>query len=155
MSDDGDPGAWDGNALLPAPQPLGPLSIQATGLQPDSTYFYRLMAANPGFVLWSEPSVFITGEVGLEWLNDAVEQGEVTGRIRVYRAPATAAQPLTVYYTVSGTATPGDDYEPLSGEVTIPALQASVEIQIKPYYDHLGEGNETVVLTRKPGICWR
>jgi hypothetical protein len=57
------------------------------------------------------------------------------------------SSPLTVYYWVSGTATPGDDYEPLLGVVFFAVGQASVPIQVVPIDDDLAEGNESVVLT--------
>lgn len=53
---------------------------------------------------------------------------------------------LTVFYTVSGTATNGGDYKLLSGSVVIPAGQRSASIVILPVDDALPEKIETVVL---------
>lgn len=71
------------------------------------------------------------------------------GRITFTRTGGTGgmALPLTVAYTVSGTATPGDDYAELSGSVTIPAGQASAGVDVTPLDDDLYETGETVILT--------
>ena len=57
------------------------------------------------------------------------------------------AQALTVFYTVSGTATNGVDYRTLKGRVKIPAGKDSTTITVAPIDDSIPEGTETVVLT--------
>ena len=54
---------------------------------------------------------------------------------------------LAVYYTVSGTASSGLDYTPLSGSVTIPGGASSADIVLTPLDDNLLEGDESVILT--------
>lgn len=68
------------------------------------------------------------------------------GRITVTRSGSTAS-PLTVDYTVSGTAAPGDDYAELPGSVIIPAGQDSANVDVTPLDDDLFETGETVILT--------
>ncbi|MBE9041595.1 hypothetical protein IQ235_12470, partial [Oscillatoriales cyanobacterium LEGE 11467] len=61
-----------------------------------------------------------------------------------------APQNLTIPYTVGGTATPGndDDYEPLSGQVTIAQGETQAKVAIKAIDDAIEEGNgETIVLS--------
>jgi hypothetical protein len=58
--------------------------------------------------------------------------------------------PLTVFYTVSGTATPGSDYAASSGSVIIPAGVNSATIVVAPIDDPLVEGRETVVVRLSP-----
>lgn len=53
----------------------------------------------------------------------------------------------TIAYTITGTAVSGDDYQALSGEVTILAGQTSAPIDITVLDDLDVEGSETVVLT--------
>jgi hypothetical protein len=81
----------------------------------------------------------------------ATEAGPTTGIFTVSRTGSTAT-PLTVYYTVGGTATKGSDYTTLPGSVTIPAGSSSAPIIVTPIDDALVEGNETVVvkLSSKP-----
>lgn len=57
------------------------------------------------------------------------------------------AQALEVQYSVSGTATPGADYVPLSGVVTIPAGENVAYIPVTPLGDRLEEDAETVQIT--------
>jgi len=59
----------------------------------------------------------------------------------------TVSEDITVNYTVAGTATAGTDYTALSGTVTIPAGQNSVNIPVSIIDDKVIEGNETVVAT--------
>ncbi|HEX3129070.1 MAG TPA: alpha/beta hydrolase fold domain-containing protein [Thermoanaerobaculia bacterium] len=75
----------------------------------------------------------------------ASESGADGGRITFTRSGGTAF-PLTVAYSVSGTATPGDDYAALSGSVTIPSGQASADVDVTPLDDNLYETGETVIL---------
>jgi hypothetical protein len=55
--------------------------------------------------------------------------------------------PLTVYFTLSGTAANGTDYSTLSSPVTIPAGSNAVTISVAPIHDTNYEGSETVVAT--------
>ncbi len=56
--------------------------------------------------------------------------------------------PLAVFFSVGGTATPVSDYTAISGSsVIIPAGSSNVVIAIKPVNDSLVEGDETVTLT--------
>jgi len=63
----------------------------------------------------------------------------------------TATEPITVNYTVSGTATAGTDYAALSGSVIIPAGQSAVSIPLIVNDDNLYESTETVILTLTGG----
>ena len=69
----------------------------------------------------------------------------VDGLFTVNLSQASATDTV-VAYTVSGTATPGSDYQPLSGTVTIAAGQLSTTISVKAIDDLLIEANETVTL---------
>ncbi|MEO7298211.1 MAG: Calx-beta domain-containing protein [Verrucomicrobiota bacterium] len=54
---------------------------------------------------------------------------------------------LTVFYSISGTASKGVDYASLPGSVTIPAGSVNAMVTVNPIDDSLVEGNETTVLT--------
>lgn len=62
--------------------------------------------------------------------------------------------PLTLAYTVSGTAVAGWDYEALSGQVTIPAGSSSAPLSIKPLLAPPGFGR-TLTLTLAPSGDYR
>ena len=76
---------------------------------------------------------------------DASEIGPDTGTFTVSRDGPTNTE-LTVFYHVGGTAQPGEDYQPLSGHVTIPAGSASADILVTPIadIDSNDETNDTV-----------
>lgn len=57
------------------------------------------------------------------------------------------ASPLTVNYTVTGTASSGVDYTPLSGTVTFLAGATTTTVVVTPLADATVEGAETVILT--------
>jgi hypothetical protein len=78
--------------------------------------------------------------------NTATEAGTTTGTFRVSRTGSTSGA-LTVYYTVSGTATPGSDYNALPGSATISAGSSTRTITVTPINDTLVESNETVIVT--------
>lgn len=83
---------------------------------------------------------------------DATETGNTTGTFTITRTGPTT-EPLTVNYTVSGTATSGLDYTNLTGTATIPAGSASTTVIVSPIDDAQTEGNETVIITLTAGGC--
>jgi hypothetical protein len=83
----------------------------------------------------------------------ATEAGRTTGAFSVRRTGPTTAS-LTVFYTITGMATPGSDYATLRGRLTIPAGAASALIPVTPADDALMEGTETVVVTLAPQTAY-
>ena len=61
--------------------------------------------------------------------------------------------PLTVFYSVGGTASNGVDYVGLPGSVIIPAGASSANIEVVVIDDLFVEGTETVELTLQPPVC--
>jgi hypothetical protein len=73
------------------------------------------------------------------------------GEFTVYRSNSSGSvAPLTVYYSVTGTATNGVDYAKLTGSVVIPGGAASALIPVKVIDDKLKEPAETVIVTIIP-----
>lgn len=68
------------------------------------------------------------------------------GTFKISRAVA-GSSPLTVNYTITGTATAGSDYTTLTGSVTIDANQTDALITLTPAQDVVGEGDEYVEIT--------
>ncbi|MSU36457.1 MAG: hypothetical protein EXS36_15440, partial [Pedosphaera sp.] len=60
-------------------------------------------------------------------------------------------RPITVFYSVGGTAKNGRDYTFLDGDVTIPAGVAERKIVVQALADREIEETETVILTLRPG----
>jgi hypothetical protein len=72
------------------------------------------------------------------------------GRIKLSRDGDLTA-PLTVSYSVAGTATPGERYVALSGNVTFPAGSAMAKIKVVPIAAPGLRGKRTVLITLLPG----
>jgi hypothetical protein len=106
----------------------GPVALQDTGS-------YSLLISCSG-----HPSVSIVTTDP-----NASEQGPDPGTLTLTRAGVTNG-PLTVLYSVSGTASNGLDYVALSGSATIPAGAFSADITVTPIPDDLIEGDETVTV---------
>jgi SprB repeat/Calx-beta domain len=68
--------------------------------------------------------------------------------IRFTRGSGDINVDLEVAFTIGGasTATPGDDYAPLSGPFIIPAGQTFIDVPITVFGDAITEGNETIVI---------
>ena len=87
---------------------------------------------------------------------DAAEAGSVPGLFTVSRTdnlgiPIAPSFPVTVNYTISGTAANGVDYNSIATSATIPANSSSATITVTPIDDALNEINETVTLTLATG----
>ncbi len=61
--------------------------------------------------------------------------------------------PLTVFYSIGGSAENGVDYTSLTQPLTIPVGATSADIVIDPIDDNLIERTESVVITIEPPIC--
>jgi hypothetical protein len=69
-----------------------------------------------------------------------------TGKIQITRTGATTSA-LTVFYTITGTATNGTDYRRLRGQAIIKIGKSSTTVVIQPIDDTIVEPDETVILT--------
>ena len=132
------------------------LTATASDLTPCSTYHIKLAIADiadgllfsavflkansfdAGGVVKAQP-VYPSG------FNYVIE-GCDDGFIRFIRAGGDINVPLTINFTVGGTATPGDDYDPLSNSVTIPAGSTEILIPVNVFADFIVEGQETIII---------
>ena len=76
---------------------------------------------------------------------DATEAGLTTGTF-VFTRTGDTGLPLNIWYTISGTATNGFDYDSIFAPITIPAGQSSVTLNVVPKQDLTVEPPETVIL---------
>lgn len=126
---------------------------------PCSTYHIKLAIADVGDGLF-DSAVFLRagsfaggGNASIKWVvNDDPALNEVTEgcgdvKILVDRLGANFANPLTVPYTITGSATSGSDFTPIPGSITIPAGQEQVLFPVNITGDVLLEGAETIILT--------
>lgn len=83
--------------------------------------------------------------VSIAKITDASET-PTSGLFRVSQLTTTGTDTV-ISYTVSGSATPGSDYTPLTGTVTIPAGSTTADINLDALDDAIVEGTEDVVVT--------
>ncbi len=79
-------------------------------------------------------------------LAPAAETGPLAGSFALTRTGATNTA-VTVYYTVSGTASNGSDYLTMAGNLALPAGVSVTNLVISPIGDNIAEGTETVSVT--------
>jgi hypothetical protein len=111
------------------------------------------LAADPGYELGSTTTATVNiADVPPPTLSVAVtdaaatEAGNNTGALTISRSGARTAA-LSVSYTLSGTATPQQDYTALpASPVTIPAGSGSVAVTISPLSDLVNEPTERATL---------
>lgn len=103
-----------------------------------SAVFLRANSFDAGGIVNVQPVYPSTGQFVLE--------GCGQGFIRFQRGGSDLSQPVDVNFVLSGSATPGVDYEPLAGSYTIPAGQSSILIPVNVFGDLIVEGTETIVL---------
>lgn len=103
-----------------------------------------------------------TANVTLSISPTTVAENNTTGIGYTFTRSGSTAYPLTVNYTVSGTATLGSDYVTTAftttagvQSVVIPAGVASMRIVVIPQLDSMFENNETVILTLAQGTGYR
>lgn len=84
--------------------------------------------------------------VALERLAQFVKESDAATPVVRFRRTGSTAAPLTVSYSVGGTATAVSDFAALSGSVSIPIGAASVDLDLTPVNNAVSESLETVVL---------
>jgi autotransporter-associated beta strand protein len=119
-----------------------------TGIAADKIYYYTFGATNSATnVVAASPKSFFTGLVTVQaTTNTAQYSPRTNGQYTIYRPAGSADSALTVYYSMSGTATNGVHYN-LSLSAQFGAGETSTTITLAP--KHLGVG--TAILTLSGG----
>jgi hypothetical protein len=79
----------------------------------------------------------------------ATEGGTIKG-VFTFTRPGSTEDALSVYYRITGTATPGSDYKRFGTSVTFPAGANTATKTVIPLADRSHERNESVILTLSP-----
>ncbi|NLB55553.1 MAG: DUF2341 domain-containing protein [Lentisphaerae bacterium] len=146
-----DPEIWDNfHTWDPTAEPID-FSHQLTGLTQNSIYYYRFKAENTeGTVFAHSTDIFTTGDVWLEKISDIDIINSELGKLLFHRSSSIAQEPLKLFYDLSGTATPDLEYIAISGEITLPAGETTVELQIASKLAHPLGALRTITLSIKP-----
>ncbi len=83
----------------------------------------------------------------------ANETGPIPGAFTISRTGDTTV-PLTVSFTLGGTAVNGTDYVALGTMLTIPAGQTGATVTVTPISDGIAEGDESAILTLSPNPAY-
>jgi len=88
--------------------------------------------------------------------SDAVAEEFTTNQARIsFIRSGDDTPPVTINYTVSGTAIPATDYVSLPGSITLAAGATATNVFITPLPDTLSEGDETVMLTLNASASYK
>lgn len=100
-----------------------------------------------------QPTVFVDVQVGTGGSDTVSESSTATALEFFVSRTGSTASPLTVNYTMGGTATAGTDYTNtnLTGSVVIPAGSAGVDVGFNTIADSTFEGTETVIFQLAAG----
>ncbi|MFH1320862.1 MAG: choice-of-anchor L domain-containing protein [Bacteroidota bacterium] len=126
-------------------------------LQACQTYHLKLVIADAGDgvydsgVFLEEGSMLCNAVTATATIQNAIE-GCQDGQFAFCRSVPTGS-PLTINYTLSGTAINGTDYSSISNSITIPAGQSCITLSIIPNSDGIPEGTETVMIIYQQGPC--
>ena len=123
---------------------LGSMILEVDGNTLDATFLDNNGADRDTFRIVKVPSAPLVTVVPSD--PTANELGLGTGTYTLTRSGDTAAA-VTVNYTVTGTATSGVDFQPLSGQVNFAANQTTATVDLTPIDDTVVEGDETAILT--------
>jgi hypothetical protein len=80
-----------------------------------------------------------------------ISEKAARGGAVIFKRKGDVSAPLTVGYSVIGTADNGIDHRLLTGEITFPAKKKTVKLTVKPLDDLELEGNETISIKVQPG----
>ena len=113
---------------------------------------YTLGAGTTGTVtIFHYAGAIVTVTAPAQVAATATATGTTNGFFIVSRTGPTTL-PLTINYSMSGSASSGVDYAPLLGSGTIPVGSANVTIILTPLANGLTSGSETAILTVQPPL---
>jgi hypothetical protein len=117
-------------------------------LQENDDYNLGSMVSETVNILDAERPKSKIGVVTVDASATETQSGETPDRgiFRIIRTGADNSQPEKVYYTVTGSANNGEDYEALSGEVIIPSGSNFADIIINPKDDGEYESPESITI---------
>ena len=145
--------------LMPGWPVLPSVCLLATigeSILPPEDDFWAFVRNHNAVVAKKDVSIDASTIVCMESGEQRVPENIGTVSIPVFLNKA-SSEPVTVQYATSGSATPGKDYDPINGSITIPAGETQGEIEITIYNDRCDgestpeypvcEDDETVVVT--------
>lgn len=133
--------------------------VAVANVIPCETYRIKLKIADVGDGVWDSAVFFKAGSfdgggnAAVEWLVNGepnvneVTEGCGTVQLLFNRVGANPSTPLPVSFTITGTATHGGDFGPISATYVIPGGVDQLFVPVNIVNDLIPEGAETVILT--------
>ncbi len=112
-------------------------------LQENPAYTLGLAGAATGTILNDDVPAIITLAVSPE----SVREDSRRDLVYTFNRTGDTGQPLTVYYSIAGSATDGTDYNAIPARVTFAAGSRRATVTVSPKPDTTAEPDETVTLT--------
>ncbi len=139
--------AWAQKASLGVRAP-GAFSHSVAGLTPETAYVYRLRAANMYGENWSAVRAFTPLYPRLSAADAQCLEGNsgTTGLLFRVSLSYAAPEPVTFHYATSGGTATADDFQSVSGELTLQAGESSCSVAVLATGDTVAEPDEYVCL---------
>jgi hypothetical protein len=138
------------NAFGGTPAPLGGTNIHFNLYDINGGGSTDIDSTNLLFALYDNVRITdFTNVVTVEATTPVTKEGSLNPAVFTLSRSA-AGEPLTINYTMSGTATNGSDYTMLTGSATFAEMETTVIISVAAIDDALAEETETVVFNITP-----
>jgi fibronectin type 3 domain-containing protein len=127
-------------------------------LDPGETYYYRVRARDGSVRSAATAIVRVTLPKPVKVSITTIEsEGTEEGSPVVFavKRQGDSSADLRVFFDVSGSATPGEDFDDPGDSVTILAGKTSARINVQPNDDSADESDESVVLTLRPDSAYK
>ena len=109
----------------------------------DSGVFLEAKSFGTGSLLVNSATVSADGTIA---------EGCVPGSV-TFTLPEIRAQNYPIVFNVTGTATPGVDYQPIPTTLVIPAGQSTVTVPITAFEDGIAESAESIIISVQVDPC--
>jgi gliding motility-associated-like protein len=127
-------------------------------VQPCQTYHLKIVITDEGDCIYDSGVFLEAGSLQCQTtvsanatVQNAVE-GCVDGSFEFCR-PAPTTSPLTVNYTIAGSAANGTDYNTITNSITIPVGQLCASVPIVAIEDGVDEPLDSILIIFQPGVC--
>ena len=147
------PERWARHSVL-QPDANGSVGLALADLPANAGCWVVLRAVNAKGEWWTDPArFFMTGSPSVSALVPSVNEASFLPLVFSVSRPASCAGgPLTVAYTLGGTATASNDYlGPASGSVTLAPDATQAIVRVYPTFDLAAQPTRTVTLDLQPG----
>ena len=139
------------------------LTAEMTGLTPCQIYHMKLVLGDAGDGIYDSGVLLKTNSFGVgsnfqvsSMTTQGVDGDAVEGcdAQLIFSIPEWESDDKEINFTISGTATAPDDYDPITSPLIIPSGQTSTSLDLTTIMDGISEGTETIIIATDTGcVC--